>query len=311
MMMIDKVLITNKLENFFKRTNPESFVKIFIISFLFDKVNYIEKVVGTENCLSMLDKYIYNLEQNLRAFKRLEHYHSIYAQYDFASKTIKYYTVNRYAKLKNVTLAKEKQKEFIIKEFKTMMYKELDRIINLYTYNGKIVSNGFYIEDQKGRYVEYEGDFSNIMDIFSDVEVCNMTNLNDKIKTYVDKNKNYYVYTKHISQRNSEVIGYVDLWRKFFDDTLFYFSINNPKKYSETLIQDFNSKYSYIMQDKFLLKNRDVFSLIENYLLHIKNRIDLENNVTYHQELSQIFKKMNEKKKIHQFSQYVLHNVSS
>ena len=51
--MIDKVLITNKLENFFKRTNPESFLKIFIISFLFDKVNYIEKVVGTENCLSI------------------------------------------------------------------------------------------------------------------------------------------------------------------------------------------------------------------------------------------------------------------
>ena len=39
--MIDKVFITGKLENFFRQTNPESFLKVFIISFLFDKINYI------------------------------------------------------------------------------------------------------------------------------------------------------------------------------------------------------------------------------------------------------------------------------
>ena len=44
--MIDKVFITGKLENFFRQTNPESFLKVFIISFLFDKINYIEKIVG-------------------------------------------------------------------------------------------------------------------------------------------------------------------------------------------------------------------------------------------------------------------------
>ena len=61
--MIDKVFITGKLENFFRQTNPESFLKVFIISFLFDKINYIEKIVGQENSLNMLDKYIYNLCQ--------------------------------------------------------------------------------------------------------------------------------------------------------------------------------------------------------------------------------------------------------
>lgn len=70
-----------------------------------------------------------------------------------------------------------------------MMYKEFERIINLYSLNGKIVSNGFYIEDRYGRYPDYEGKFSNIIDMFSDVEVCNITNLNDKIKTYVDEEK--------------------------------------------------------------------------------------------------------------------------
>ena len=60
--MIDKILITKKLENFFIKTNPESFLKVFVISFLFDKTNYIEPIVGYESALNMLDKYIYNLE---------------------------------------------------------------------------------------------------------------------------------------------------------------------------------------------------------------------------------------------------------
>ena len=70
--MIDKVLITGKLENFFRKTNPESFLKVFVISFLFDKINYIEKIVGHENSLNMLDKYIYNLCQNIRKFKKID-----------------------------------------------------------------------------------------------------------------------------------------------------------------------------------------------------------------------------------------------
>ena len=193
-----------------------------------------------------------------------------------------------------------------------MMYKELETIINIYTQNGRIISNGFYIQDRYGRYPEYEGDFSNIIDIFSDVEVCNIINLNDKIKTYIDTEKKFFVYSKHISQRNSEVMGYVYLWRKFLDNKLFYFAINNPKKYSEKMINDFNLEYEYILKSnyKFLLKNNDIFSLIENYLLHIRNRINIENNVQYHQDLSVIFKMMSKKKFISDFSKYVLHSSS-
>ena len=68
--MIDKILITKKLENFFLSTNPESFLKIFVINFLFDKINYIEPIVGYENALNMLDKYIYTLENNIKIFIR-------------------------------------------------------------------------------------------------------------------------------------------------------------------------------------------------------------------------------------------------
>lgn len=310
--MIDKKIVTNKLERFFRRTNPENFFRVFLISFLFDKINYIEKIVGTENSLNMLNKYIYNLEQNLKSFKKIDEYHSIYAKYDFKSKTLKYYMINNYDKLNSTNLSNDDQKTYLVKEFKAMMYKEFDRIINIYSQNGKVISNGFYIEDKSGRYPEYEGDFSNVIDIFSDTEVCDIININDKIKTYIDSNKDYFVYSKHISQRNSEVINYVALWKKFIDEKLFYFSLNNPKKYSEKLINDFNSEYKYVLDSKyqFLLKNKDIFSLIENYLLHIRNRINIENNLQYHQDLSVIFKMMNKKKHISKFSEYVLHSTS-
>ena len=56
------------------------------------------------------------------------------------------------------------------------------------------------------------------------------------------------------------------------------------------------------------MKNKDVFSLIENYLLHIRNRIDIENNIQYHQDLSVIFKMMNQKKHLSKLSEYLLHS---
>ena len=312
--MIDKILITKKLENFFIKTNPESFFKVFIISFLFDKTNYIESIVGYENALNMLDKYIYNLENNIKVFKRLDKYHSIYAKYDFKEKCLKYYMTNDYKKFKNTSLNSEQKKKFIIKEFKIMMYKELEKITNIYVSNRKIISNSFYIEDRNGRYPDYDGDFSDIIDIFADVEVCNILKIKDRIKTYIDENKNYFVYSTHISQRNSEVINYVFLWRKFFNNKLYYFAANNPKKYSEKFINDFNIEYEYILVNgkyNFLLKNKDVFSLIENYLLHIRNRIEIENNIQYHQDLSVIFEMMNHKKNLNKLSEYLLHNSDS
>jgi hypothetical protein len=72
-------------------------------------------------------------------------------------------------------------------------------------------------------------------------------------------------------------MSYVDLWRNFIDNKLYYFAINNPKRYSEEMLNDFNAEYDYILSNgkyEFLLKNKNVFSLIENYLLHIRNRIN-------------------------------------
>ncbi len=312
--MIDKILIIKKLENFFIKTNPENFLKTFVINFLFDKANYIEPIVGYENALDMLDKNIYNLENNIKSFKKIDKYHSIYAKYDFNTKSLKYYMVNEYRELKNFSLNFKQKKECIIKEFEIMMYREFETIANIYVLNEKIVSNGFYIEDRDGRYPDYESDYSNIIDIFSEVEACNILKINDKIKTYVDENKKYFVYSKHISQRNSEVINYVWLFRNFLNDKLYYFAVNNPKKYSEEFIDEFNKEYEYILLDRkynFMLKNKYIFSLIENYLLHIRNRIDIENNIQYHQDLSVIFKMMNYKKHLNNLSEYLLHSSNS
>lgn len=311
--MIDKILITNKLEKFFRYSNVDSFIKVIIISFLYDKVNYICEIVGNENALNMLEKYIYNLEYNLKKITKLDSYHSIYAKYDYKNKQLKYFMTNDYKKIKKVELNKEEKKQLLIQEFKIMMYKELEKIINIYSLNGRIVSNSFYIEDMQGRYPEYEGDFSDIADVFADVEVCCIDGLNRKIKTYIDNDKKYFVYSEHFSQRNSEVTSYVKLWRMFMDNKLFYFAVNNPKKYSEQMIREFNRKYASIFNTKydFILKNKDAFSLLENYILHIRNRIDEDNNIKYHQDISVIFEMMQKSKIISKYTEYLLHTTNA
>ena len=46
--MIDKIDITKKLTQFFRRTKIDSFFKIIIISYLFDKTRHLENIVGKE-----------------------------------------------------------------------------------------------------------------------------------------------------------------------------------------------------------------------------------------------------------------------
>ena len=143
------------------------------------------------------------------------------------------------------------------------MYKELELIVNIYSSNNRIVSNGFYIKDKNGRYPEYEDYYSDVTDILSEVEVCNILNVNNKIKKHLHEDNTYFVYSNHYSKRNSEVISYGTLWRKYIDSKLYYFAVNNPNNYSEKLIDDFNREYEYILKNdsyKFLLKEKDIFS---------------------------------------------------
>lgn len=58
-------------------------------------------------------------------------------------------------------------------------------------------------------------------------------------------------------------------------------SINNSIK----LVQAFNECSA--------LKQKNIFSLIESYLVHIRNQVNRENNIQYHQDLSKILELMN------------------
>ena len=200
---------------------------------------------------------------------------------------------NNYNKL--TELNEKSSKEQIIKEFKIMIYKELEKIVNIHRKGGKIFSNGYYIEDEEGRYPEYGGHYSNIIDIFADYEVCNILGINDNVIIYIDESKENFVYARHISEKNSQVMCYIEFMRKIISEKLFYFAMNNPKKYSTVMIGNFNKKYNYILDKKYdlKLKRDDIFSTIESYLIHIVENPDDNMILEYHKELTYIFEEIN------------------
>lgn len=307
--MIDKIEITKRLTRFFKRTNIESFFKIIIVSYLYDKTSHLENIVGKENSIAMLDKYIYNLQENVIAFKKIEKYHSIYVQYNYDEKKVYYHVSNNYNKL--TELNEKSSKEQIIKEFKIMIYKELEKIVNIHRKGGKIFSNGYYIEDEEGRYPEYGGHYSNIIDIFADYEVCNILGINDNVIIYIDESKENFVYARHISEKNSQVMCYIEFIRKIISEKLFYFAMNNPKKYSKKMIDEFNEKYNYILDKKYELKLKrdDIFSTIETYLIHIVENPYDEKNLRYHKDLKYLFNEIGKKEGIKNIDRLLLNEI--
>lgn len=83
--------------------------------------------------------------------------------------------------------------------------------------------------------------------------------------------------------------------------------MKDPINYFEIFLKDFNGRYGYVLDNnKFLLKNKDIFSLIENYILHIRNKINSDKNLQYHIELSKLFEIINKKVKIENINIYLL-----
>lgn len=81
--------------------------------------------------------------------------------------------------------------------------------------------------------------------------------------------------------------------------------------YFEIFLKDFNERYGYVLDNnKFLLKNQDIFSLIENYILHIRNKINSDKNLQYHIELSNIYDEINKKANIKDINNYILNKVN-
>ena len=96
-------------------------------------------------------------------------------------------------------------------------------------------------------------------------------------------------------------------WNKLFGNECYYKLLKDPINYFEIFLKDFNGRYGYVLDnDKFLLKNKDIFSLIENYILHIRNKINSDKNLQYHIELSKLFEIINKKVKIENINIYLL-----
>lgn len=209
--MINRDLLIIKLRDFLNRINTDDILRIMIIKFFTDKIDYLKDVVSEEILRVLVDKWINNFLNNVEGFKKINNYDYIYVKYNFKDKKIYYNVSNKYLKINDLKLSKSDRNDLVINEFKIMFYKEIENIINIIVFNSKVLSNGFYI-NLGNRYPEYGGDFSDIIDVFSENEVCKILKLDSKFKKYISND--YYIYEPHISKRNSEVIGYVDFLKQ-------------------------------------------------------------------------------------------------
>ena len=254
--MISKELLRNKIEQHCKRNKIDNFIKACIINYLYDKSKYQSQYIEEKALLNMIDKNIYNLSVNLIEVIQIKHKEEIYIEYNERAKTLSYCIASKYKGIQ--------KKEFVLSELKAMIYKELEKISNLYLKRNEIFSNGFYLENiAKTRA---------LVDIFSDLEAALYINL--KPKYQLNLGNGYYILTRHQSD-NSEVLGYAEIVKKLIGEKLYYYAVNNPKLYSQKLRETFTNEYGDI-------------GLIESYLIAIKQEPDIARKIQYHKQISKI-----------------------
>ena len=254
--MISKELLRSKIEQHCKRNKIDNFIKACIINYLYDKSKYQSQYIEENALLNMIDKNIYNLSVNLIEVIQIKHKEEIYIEYNERAKTLSYCIASKYKGIQ--------EKEFVVSELKAMIYKELEKISNLYLKRNEIFSNGFYLENiAKTRA---------LVDIFSDLEAALYINL--KPKYQLNLGNGYYILTRHQSD-NSEVLGYAEIVKKLIGEKLYYYAVNNPKLYSQKLRETFTNEYGDM-------------GLIESYLIAIKQESDIARKIQYHKQISKI-----------------------
>ena len=214
--MITKEELKNKIERHFRNNKIDIFIKSCIINYLFDKAKYESKYIEEKALLSMIDKNIYNLSINLIKVIQIKHKEEIYIEYNKEAKTLSYCIVQQFRGIQ--------EKNFVLTEFKAMLYTTLEEISNLYLKKNEIVSNGFYLGNSPK--------IESLVNIFSDLEATLYLNLDKKYQINLDNR--YYIISRHISN-NSEVLGYAEIIKKLIGEKFYYYAINNPKLYSEKL----------------------------------------------------------------------------
>lgn len=254
--MISKELLKSKIEQHCKRNKIDKFIKACIINYLYDKSKYQSQYIEEKALLNMIDKNIYNLSVNLIEVIQIKHKAEIYIEYNERAKTLSYCIASKYKGIQ--------EKEFVLSELKAMIYKELEKISNLYLKRNEIFSNGFYLENVAKTRA--------LVDIFSDLEATLYINL--KPKYQLNLGNGYYILTRHQSD-NSEVLGYAEIVKKLIGEKLYYYAVNNPKLYSQKLRKTFTNEYGDM-------------GLIESYLIAIKQEPDIARKIQYHKQISKI-----------------------
>ena len=254
--MISKELLRSKIEQHCKRNKIDNFIKACIINYLYDKSKYQSQYIEEKALLNMIDKNIYNLSVNLIEVIQIKHKEEIYIEYNERAKTLSYCIASKYKGIQ--------EKEFVVSELKAMIYKELEKISNLYLKRNEIFSNGFYLENIAKTRV--------LVDIFSDLEAALYINL--KPKYQLNLGNGYYILTRHQSD-NSEVLGYAEIVKKLIGEKLYYYAINNPKLYSQKIRETFTNEYGDM-------------GLIESYLIAIKQESDIARKIQYHKQISKL-----------------------
>lgn len=254
--MISKELLRSKIEQHCKRNKIDNFIKACIINYLYDKSKYQSQYIEENALLNMIDKNIYNLSVNLIEVIQIKHKEEIYIEYNERAKTLSYCIASKYKGIQ--------EKEFVVSELKAMIYKELEKISNLYCKRNEIFSNGFYLENVAKTRA--------LVDIFSDLEATLYINL--KPKYQLNLGNGYYILTRHQSD-NSEVLGYAEIVKKLIGEKLYYYAVNNPKLYSQKLRETFTNEYGDM-------------GLIESYLIAIKQEPDTARKIQYHKQISKI-----------------------
>lgn len=254
--MISKELLRSKIEQHCKRNKIDNFIKACIINYLYDKSKYQSQYIEEKALINMIDKNIYNLSVNLIEVIQIKHKEEIYIEYNEREKTLSYCIASKYKGIQ--------EKEFVVSELKAMIYKELEKISNLYLKRNEIFSNGFYLENIAKTRV--------LVDIFSDLEAALYINL--KPKYQLNLGNGYYILTRHQSD-NSEVLGYAEIVKKLIGEKLYYYAVNNPKLYSQKLRETFTNEYGDM-------------GLIESYLIAIKQESDIARKIQYHKQISKI-----------------------
>ena len=272
--MISKELLRSKIEQHCKRNKIDNFIKACIINYLYDKSKYQSQYIEEKALLNMIDKNIYNLSVNLIEVIQIKHKEEIYIEYNKRAKTLSYCIASKYKGIQ--------EKEFVVLELKAMIYKELEKISNLYLKRNEVFSNGFYLENiAKTRA---------LVDIFSDLEAALYINLSPKYQ--LNLGNGYYILTRHQSD-NSEVLGYAEIVKKLIGEKLYYYAINNPKLYSQKLRETFTNEYGDM-------------GLIESYLIAIKQESDIARKIQYHKQISKILYGYGQKAKLQDIEIYLI-----